>query len=176
MSNLHRTRVAAKTAVIPTRTKRGVVRPIRVEDDVAYITLSGGVEAIIDAADVPVVQQWSWHALAKPHTTYARATVRVNGVSRKFRMHRVIVGANEGCIVDHINGNGLDNRRINLRIVSEAENSRNRRARRNGLVPNVRVSRAGRYECWVRIGTFGSRREAEEAVVSAEVLLGRSQK
>lgn len=42
-----------------------------------------------------------------------------------MRMHRLIIGAPDGMIVDHINHNRLDNRRQNLRIVTPSENMRN---------------------------------------------------
>jgi len=48
------------------------------------------------------------------------------------RMHREIMGAKRGEIVDHINGDTLDNRRCNLRIVTARENCNNRRVRRAG--------------------------------------------
>jgi hypothetical protein len=43
-------------------------------------------------------------------------------------MHRQIMGAKEGQEIDHINGNGLDNRRENLRIVTRSQNLANRPA------------------------------------------------
>ena len=44
---------------------------------------------------------------------------------RSTRLHRVIMNAPEGMVVDHINGNSLDNRKLNLRLCTETENKRN---------------------------------------------------
>jgi len=45
-------------------------------------------------------------------------------------MHRLIMGNPQGMEVDHINGNGLDNRRCNLRVVTTSQNQANQHARR----------------------------------------------
>lgn len=94
------------------------VRPIRIEGDVAYVPLTRGYEAVIDAADVHLVDGRYWHALVRKHTVYARCGVFI---------HRTIMGAPLGMEVDHINGDGLDNRRSNLRLATHAQNTRNRR-------------------------------------------------
>lgn len=103
------------------------IRPLRVEGNVAYVTLTKGFEAIIDAADVALVDNGNWYALVNRQTVYAARTVgrRVDKVG--VLMHRVITSAPHGMDVDHINGNGLDNRRSNLRLATRSENMRNSR-------------------------------------------------
>ena len=59
---------------------------------------------------------------------YARRTVRVKGTGKykTLLMHRFIIGAVDGQTIDHINGNKLDNRLVNLRICTQSENLGNR--------------------------------------------------
>lgn len=65
----------------------------------------------------------SWQACHKKHTTYIRF-----GLSGKYeiRLHRLLVEAKYGELVDHIDRNGLNNTAGNLRIVTEAGNAQNR--------------------------------------------------
>lgn len=67
-------------------------------------------------------RNWSIRRNGK-YSSYAVAWVD----GKCVRMHRLIMGALPGQIVDHINGDGLDNRRENLRIVSRAQNNQNAR-------------------------------------------------
>lgn len=111
-----------------------VLRPIRIEGDVAFVPLTRGYEAVIDAADVPLVEGRNWCALVcKNGIVYAQHGARQG----KGLMHRVIVGeACEGLTVDHRDHNGLNNRRFNLRPATVAQNNHNARKRsdnRSGL-------------------------------------------
>lgn len=94
------------------------------------IPLTRGFLALIDESDLPLVSDFKWFAADGNRTRYAHRTINFMQSGRKtariIRMHRLIVEAKPGDIVDHINGNGLDNRRTNLRIVSHAENCQNR--------------------------------------------------
>jgi len=91
------------------------------------IPLSSGAIALVDDADYEVVAMLGpWHARPHGRTTYAQANVRRNGRHTTIQMHRLIMGA-DGPRIDHIDGNGLDNRRANLRPATQAQNSRNQR-------------------------------------------------
>lgn len=94
------------------------IRTIRVEGNIAYVPLTHGHEAIIDACDASLVDAFNWYARVRPHTVYAVRTTRSGMVKRDSRMHRAIMGDPDGFEVDHINGNGLDNRRDNLRLAT----------------------------------------------------------
>ncbi|AEI70945.1 endonuclease [EBPR podovirus 2] len=72
---------------------------------------------LIDA--VMMVGPWYLHTPPRSRTHYAIAHSR----GKRFRLHRLVIGdPAEGMEIDHINGDGLDNRRENLRFVSHSEN------------------------------------------------------
>lgn len=74
--------------------------------------------ALIDAADLPLVAPYTWHL----SDGYARS-------GRKLLMHRLLCAPPAGCVVDHISGERLDNRRANLRVATLAQNNANRGSR-----------------------------------------------
>lgn len=57
---------------------------------------------------------------------YARATLRIEGKKRDIYLHRFLFATNDGMLIDHIDGDGLNNTRENLREVTRSENGRNR--------------------------------------------------
>lgn len=101
---------------------------------VAKIPLSGGKShAVVDAASEPFIGQWDWSVSSQG---YARRSITVSGKTHLVWMHRVICCAPEGVEVDHINGDPLDNRTGNLRLVTHGQNLQNRgrnTSRRDGV-------------------------------------------
>lgn len=93
------------------------------------IKMKHGYTAIVDAEDYPLLSRSIWHAKSHEGGTLVYAATNIDPYGRKLyaRMHRIILAAPPGAFVDHINGNGLDNRKENLRICTPAENTRNRR-------------------------------------------------
>ena len=98
------------------------------------ILLTQGKFTLIDDEDYEYISQWKWRAYKGGHSFYAmRNSCRIKGQIRTtVYMHRSIIKliAGDRKQVDHINRNGLDNRRSNLRICSNSENSRNARTRK----------------------------------------------
>lgn len=107
------------------------LRPIRIEGNVAYIPLTKHFEAIIDTADVPLVDDRNWCAAVRPNGTYAVSKGRCDGKMIGVHLHRVILSAPAGMQADHIDGDGLNNRRSNLRLATPSENARNQRRSRD---------------------------------------------
>lgn len=91
----------------------------------AEIRLTKGRRALVDDCDFALVDAYSWQALKRTAKRYYAKAADRNGKS--VLMHRLIVGAARGQFVDHANGDGLDNRRANLRLCSNSQNQGNRR-------------------------------------------------
>lgn len=93
-----------------------------------------GIYMLIDDEESERIIQRSWWAQRAPHTTYAYTQV-YDRPSKKYKtimLHRFIMNVTDSNIeVDHINGNGLDNRKRNLRLCPDGENSRNTKSHRN---------------------------------------------
>jgi hypothetical protein len=111
----------------PTRADR-IIRPVRIEGDLAFIPLSQNLEAVIDASDAPLVEGRNWHAVENRNVFYARACgPRGTKPRRMIPLHRLLMSPPDGLLVDHIDGNGLNCRRSNMRLATVAENTRNQR-------------------------------------------------
>lgn len=92
------------------------------------IPLTRGLVALVDDDDFASVSAHKWHAQPHGRTAYAVRYPYLNGKRVYTRLHRELLRATSAQEVDHINGDGLDNRRANLRIVTHPENGRNKRA------------------------------------------------
>lgn len=122
------------------------------------IPLTRGFVALVDAGDFEWLNQWKWSAVVTPHVTrdgrtqvYAHRGVRSGGRNTVIRMHRQIMGAAPGQIVDHENGWGLDCWRRNLRFASPSQSAANRGALPSKLnLIGVQPNRSGRG-FWVSI-------------------------
>ncbi len=95
------------------------------------IELTQGQVALVDDADFERLNQFKWYASKQPGTFYACRDAGGRTNRKQIRMHRVITGVTKSRQVDHINGNGLDNRRTNLRICVASQNQANRGKQRN---------------------------------------------
>src|ERR1700724_898569 len=92
------------------------------------IRLTQGKTVLVDDEDFKYLSRWRWHAAYHGGGFYARRSyVGSDGKTKKVHMSRFILDAPKGMHVDHKNGNTLDNRKENLRIVTVAENNRNRK-------------------------------------------------
>ena len=90
------------------------------------IELTWGKVAIVDAEDFDRLSSYKWCAVKGRRNWYAK-TLRLNGMP--LAMHRLILGAQKGLVVDHRDHNGLNNRKTNLRLCTKRQNDHNRRPR-----------------------------------------------
>ena len=87
------------------------------------IPLTQGKVAIVDDEDFEYLNQWKWHAIKNNHTWYAKRSENRKNIG----MHRQLLVHTLSPIIDHINGDGLDNRRDNLRPCTHQQNCLNKR-------------------------------------------------
>ena len=140
-------------------------------DGFIKIITKKGDEILVDDCDEKKVKMYSW-CISK--TGYPVANI--GGKVRKI--HRYLLDlSDQDMIVDHINGNPLDNRRKNLRICTVTENARNTARTRNRKLPKgVSTTRSGRYRARIyvdykeiRIGIFDTIEDAAKARRDAEI-------
>lgn len=116
------------------------------------IELTQGKTALIDDEDWPLVSGHSWHAKRDDSGTYYAATkVRdpsAHNGQRSLMMHQIILPPQLGFLPDHVDGNGLDNRRANLRYATVGQNNGNRRSSGSGSNYKGVSFRRGRRKPW----------------------------
>lgn len=148
--------------------------------DPRTIKLSQNAHAIVDAEDYEVLSKFSWYTqrikTSMSGLSYAVRHKRKDeyGTKSRIYMHRQIMGAESDQFIDHINGNGLDNRKENLRLCTRSENMRNRYYHRKGKLPGAYFHReTGKYQATITInkknkyiGLFETAKEAHEAFIN----------
>jgi hypothetical protein len=120
------------------RAEEGATAPAYDESDpsIRRIPLGRGLFTIVDAADHEKLSKYRWRAYRTGRRIYAVCRDR----GKIVYMHRMLLRPRKGYIVDHIDGNGLNNRRCNLRVCTYAQNQANARPR-GGASPFIGVNR-----------------------------------
>ncbi len=113
----------------------------------SYILIKGH-EILIDDADLSIIDGWVWRLHQIKTNTYVRGYQKGKWKQKHFYMHRVLLNAQEGEDVDHRNGNGLDNRRCNIRTCTRTQNNGNMHAVRSKTSPYKGVDFYARTKNW----------------------------
>lgn len=141
------------------------------------IELTQGKIAIVDDEDYELVMRHKWYyAEYRPGYGYAKTNNKGRSPAL-LRMHRVILGLNGNEKVDHINGNSLDNRRKNLRLVTQSQNMMNTGIRSTNKSGYKGVCFANREKKWlatiwkdnkqIYLGFFDEKEDAAKAYNNA---------
>jgi len=132
------------------------------------IKLTQNKYVLVDDKDFNYLNQFKWHAIKGRNTFYAARNIYKNGTRKYIRMHNLILGNG----VDHIDNNGLNNQRKNLRLVTPQQNNMNQIMRKNnksgykgvypringGFAANIRINRKS-----IHLGVFNDKIEAAKA-------------
>lgn len=120
--------------------------------------------AMVDPEDYPLLSRYTWHKSKSLNTCYAVTSVTLGKKRHYIGMHRLIVGIT-GLHVDHLNRNGLDNRKANLRITTVSANSANAgRKRANNKNNFIGVYKNNEFNRWAK--SFSARITVEKKKIS----------
>lgn len=113
-------------------------------DGVCEIQMNHGKVALVNREDFDKVSICTWHTSRRGENWYAFSSGRNDEDNKNviIRMHRLILDLPDDVHVDHINGDGCDNRRCNMRRCTQLQNNRNSRHRRDGCSRFKGVERA----------------------------------
>lgn len=99
------------------------------------IKLSQGKVALVDDEDYEYLNQWNWYTNFNSGMFYAQKFFWSDGKKTTMKMHRLIMGTSRDKEVDHIDHNGLNNQKSNLRNVTSTQNKMNRKTCSDKKVP-----------------------------------------
>lgn len=146
------------------------------------IKLTRGKVALIDDDDFEFINSFKWYATKKKYTFYAERSQHIStGKHVNIPMHRLILGVTKKTMkVDHVDENGLNNQKSNLRICTHAQNKRNVTKRITGTLSKykgvTKHKRDNRWMAQIRLnyknifcGYFKDEREAAIAYNKAAI-------
>jgi hypothetical protein len=149
-------------------------------DGTASVELTRGHIAIIDQSDIPLVSSYKWHSRPSRGTSYAVRNVRnTDGVFVGRGMHRDIAGIGDydgTTSIDHIDRDGLNNRRSNLRVANATLQKLNQCVRQDNTsgANGIHMRPWGKWQARIAVGgqrfslghfdTYGEAKRCYDAV------------
>ena len=143
------------------------------------IKLSMGYFAIIDEDDFELASKHTWYASVRRKADGSIRTVYAVTRGSKLRLHRLIMNASKGFEVDHIDGDGLNCSKSNMRLATTSENQRNQRIgcnNKSGVKGVTWDKERGKWRVSIkinrksiRIGRFENLEDAAKAYADASL-------
>lgn len=122
---------------------------------------------LIDSEDYELVSKYGWHLRKDTHTFYAHTNINLKYGRSVLLLHRLILGAKKGEMIDHKDGNGLNCTRSNIRFCTPHENALNRNIKSNSLGFRNIIKRNNKFMVRISngkkrfsVGTFDSLQQA----------------
>lgn len=154
--------------------KRQSKNTYEISGNIAICKTAKGERFLLDKEDLERCLKYSW--CFDPRGYLAATT----STGKHAVLHRFVLGldGHDGNVVDHINGNKWDNRKINLRICTNSENGRNLKKKKNNTsgFPGVKAINSGKFRARIVIngkesglGTYNTFEEAKEARIKGEL-------
>jgi len=115
------------------------------------IKLTKGYRSLVDDEDFEYLKQFKWNVRIVSGTQYAKRNINIGEKQTTINMHREITKCPKNMMVDHINGNGLDNRKQNLRICTRSQNLMNSnkpKDAKSSKYKGVCFYKKGNYKRW----------------------------
>ena len=122
-----------------------------------YSKKHGEINILLDTDMVETLQKNRWSVHKNPRSPN-NAYYMGDSKEKLIRLHRIVAGATNGFVVDHISHNTLDNRKSNLRVCTGADNKRNRPAPSNNTLGYKGVVKSGK-RFYARIGNGRSKHQ-----------------
>jgi hypothetical protein len=120
------------------------------------IKLTQDLIALVDDEDFNLINQHKWRGLVSPNGNTFYAVRKITLGYKKYStelMHRIILKAGIKELIDHRDGNGLNNQKSNLRLCTHRQNMRNQKPRKGGKSRFKGVSYQSQSNKW-RSGIF----------------------
>lgn len=123
------------------------------------------VKVYIDLSDLCKLAKYSWY---RKSNQYIAADVYINKKRTHLYLHRQIMQAPDNLVVDHVNGNVLDNRKSNLRVVTQAFNGHNRHNRTHKYLGVYPVTKNGSWNVKLAGMSLGTYYTEDDAALVAD--------
>jgi hypothetical protein len=161
--------------IFPVKQKRNIL--LWAKDSITCFSIqhNGKIyEILVDSNDYNFIKGYSWHICqSRGIPKYAETSFKIDGKNINVRLHTLIMGLG---MVDHVNGNGFDNRRKNLRFCNNAENkwnSKKLKTNKSGYKGVYLHSKSGKYMARIKhnsmVSYLGYHATAKEAALAYDM-------